>query len=116
MVRIATTSALSALLFVTSTSTSSAFVVGSNTRSFVSTRPTSAFDTTPETVVEAAPTMVIYWSIKTAIDTVSYALGNTDEVKGTGVFSGFELKRDTSEKDEDESKKDDTDKKGGDKK
>jgi len=37
-------------------------------------------------------------------------------VKGTGVFSGFELKRDTSEKDEDESKKDDTDKKGGDKK
>ena len=50
------------------------------------------------------------------IDAVSYALGNTNEVKGTGVFSAFELKRDTSEKDEDESKKEDTDMKDGDKK
>ncbi|EJK77031.1 hypothetical protein THAOC_01166 [Thalassiosira oceanica] len=38
----------------------------------------------------------------TAIDTVSYALGNTDEVKGTGVWSAFQLKRDKDEEDEDD--------------
>lgn len=50
-----------------------------------------------KTVVQAAPTMVIYWSIKTAFDTLRYAVGQTDEVKGTGVFRSFELKRDQDE-------------------
>ncbi len=34
-----------------------------------------------------------------------YALGQTDEVKGTGVWSAFELKRDPEEKQEDEKNK-----------
>lgn len=37
------------------------------------------------------------------MDTAAYALGMTDEVKGTGVWNAFELKRDKSE-DEDEQK------------
>ena len=52
-------------------------------------------------------TMVIYWSIKTAIDTIAYGMGKTDEVKGTGVFRSFELKREkekTEEKKEEEEK------------
>ncbi len=57
------------------------------------------------TALNAAPTMVIYWSIKTAIDTIAYGVGATDEVKGTGVWSGFELKREPKE--EEEEKKDD---------
>ena len=57
------------------------------------------------TSLNAAPTMVIYWSIKTAIDTIAYGLGATDEVKGTGVWSAFELKRETKE--EEDEKKDD---------
>ena len=57
------------------------------------------------TSLDAAPTMVIYWSIKTAIDTIAYATGATDQVKGTGVWSGFELKREP--KDDEEEKKDD---------
>ncbi len=59
------------------------------------------------TSLNAAPTMVIYWSIKTAIDTIAYGLGATDQVKGTGVWSGFELKRDPKSTEEDEEKKDD---------
>lgn len=35
------------------------------------------------------------------MDTIAYALGQTDEVKGTGVFRSFELKRE--KKDEEES-------------
>ena len=57
------------------------------------------------TSLDAAPTMVIYWSIKTAIDTIAYSTGATDQVKGTGVWSGFELKREP--KDDEEEKKDD---------
>ena len=49
--------------------------------------------------LDAAPTMVIYWSIKTAVDTIRYAAGQTDEVKGTGVWSAFELKRDKDDDD-----------------
>lgn len=60
------------------------------------------------TTLNAAPTMVIYWSIKTAIDTIAYGLGATDQVKGTGVWSGFELKREPkSPEEDDEEKKDD---------
>lgn len=33
-----------------------------------------------------------------------YSLGQTDEVKGTGVWGGFELKRDPEEKEDDENK------------
>ncbi len=46
---------------------------------------------------------VIYWTIKTAIDTAMYSLGMTDKVKGTGVWNSFELnreKKDDEEKDE----------------
>lgn len=59
------------------------------------------------TTLNAAPTMVIYWSIKTAIDTIAYGIGATDQVKGTGVWSGFELKRDDPKPEDDEEKKDD---------
>ena len=33
-----------------------------------------------------------------------YSLGQTDEVKGTGVWSAFKLKRDPEEKEEDDDK------------
>jgi hypothetical protein len=36
-----------------------------------------------------------------------YGLGQTDEVKGTGVWGGFELKRDPEKKEEDDDEKDD---------
>ena len=42
----------------------------------------------------------IYWSIKTAFDSVGYFLGQTDEVKGTGVWKDFSMKREPEEKDE----------------
>jgi len=54
-----------------------------------------------KTAVMVAPTLFIYWSIKTAFDSVSYALGQTDEVKGTGVWSSFKLKREKSTNDDD---------------
>lgn len=34
------------------------------------------------------------------MDSVAYALGQTDELKGTGVFSGIQLKREKPEDDE----------------
>ena len=34
--------------------------------------------------------------MKTAFDTAAYALGMTDDVKGTGVFNSFELHRDAA--------------------
>lgn len=73
------------------------FVVPSN-RAFVpSTRSAPS-----KTAMEAAPTLVIYWSIKTAFDGAAYALGMTDELKGTGVWSGIEMKRDTSDEEDKE--------------
>eukprot|EP00814_Leptocylindrus_danicus_P015161 CAMPEP_0116034060 /NCGR_PEP_ID=MMETSP0321-20121206/19372_1 /TAXON_ID=163516 /ORGANISM="Leptocylindrus danicus var. danicus, Strain B650" /LENGTH=39 /DNA_ID= /DNA_START= /DNA_END= /DNA_ORIENTATION= len=36
------------------------------------------------------------------MDTIAYALGQTDEVKGTGVFSSFELKREKKDEEETE--------------
>ena len=62
--------------------------------------------TSSTTSLNAAPTMVIYWSIKTAIDTIAYGVGLTDEVKGTGVWNAFELKREPKPE-EDGEKKDD---------
>ena len=42
-----------------------------------------------------------------------YAMGQTDEVKGTGVWSAFKLKRDTNEESQEENneKKKDNDEK-----
>ena len=64
----------------------------------------SSISTQPATTtsLDAAPTMFIYWSIKTAIDTIAYGLGATDEVKGTGVWNQFQLKREKEEEEEDE--------------
>eukprot|EP00536_Pseudo-nitzschia_multiseries_P007864 jgi/Psemu1/18952/gm1.18952_g len=56
--------------------------------------------TASTTGLNAAPTM-------SAIDYVGYAAGQTDEWKGTGVWSGLSVKRD----DGDEKKKDDEPKK-----
>jgi hypothetical protein len=39
------------------------------------------------------PTMVIFWSIKSGFDYVNYALGNADNFRGTGVWSGIRLER-----------------------
>ena len=64
------------------------------------------------TQLEAAPTMVVYWSIKTAFDTLMYAAGQTDEVKGTGVFSSFELKREKEEDAKDDKQNDKKEEKG----
>lgn len=48
------------------------------------------------------PTMVVYWSIKSAFDLGKYALGGSDKFKGTGVWSFVEFdkggdKKDTAE-------------------
>eukprot|EP00594_Rhizosolenia_setigera_P017324 CAMPEP_0178967238 /NCGR_PEP_ID=MMETSP0789-20121207/17453_1 /TAXON_ID=3005 /ORGANISM="Rhizosolenia setigera, Strain CCMP 1694" /LENGTH=40 /DNA_ID= /DNA_START= /DNA_END= /DNA_ORIENTATION= len=40
------------------------------------------------------------------MDTIAYALGQTDEVKGTGVWRAFELKREKSDDDESDEKED----------
>ena len=37
------------------------------------------------------PTMVVYWSIKSAFDLGKYALGGSDKFKGTGVWSFIEF-------------------------
>ena len=42
--------------------------------------------------------------VQTAIDGVVYALGQTDTLKGTGVWSGLELKREKPKEDDDEPK------------
>ena len=81
---------LTLILAITSIS---AFQVSHQTRAFGVQRTQSS------TSLNVAPTMVIYWTIKTAFDSAAYALGMTDEVKGTGVWNSFELKR---EKDEDD--------------
>ena len=41
-----------------------------------------------------------------AFDTLMYSIGQTDEVKGTGVWSGFKLKREPKEKEDGDEKKD----------
>lgn len=53
--------------------------------------------------------MVIYWTIKSAIDYVGYASGQADEWKGTGVWSGLSVKRDDdNDDDKGSTKKDNT--------
>ena len=37
--------------------------------------------------------MVVYWSIKSAIDYVQYAVGAKDTFRGTGVFNSIQLSR-----------------------
>ncbi len=39
------------------------------------------------------------------MDTIAYGLGATDQVKGTGVWSGFELNREPKEEEEKKKKK-----------
>ena len=58
--------------------------------------------TAPSTQLQAAPTMVVYWSIKSAIDLVGYQMGMSDSFQGTGVWSGIKMEREP--KDQDESK------------
>ena len=48
--------------------------------------------------------MVIYWTIKSAIDYVGYASGQADEWKGTGVWSGLSVKRDDDDDGADDAK------------
>ena len=94
---------LSALAFTAILSIGQAFIP--SPPSFQQRGITSITNTQPSsTQMSAAPTMFIYWSIKTAIDTIAYGLGASDEVKGTGVWSAFELKREP--KDDDDDKKD----------
>jgi len=39
--------------------------------------------------------MPIYWTLKTGYDSIQYALGNTDQIKGTGVWKNMvDVKRD----------------------
>lgn len=97
-----------ATVFTALSTSTSAFVAPSSNKQINSppafiTRSQS-FEPKTSTALEAAPTMVIYWSIKTAFDTLMYSLGQTDEVKGTGVWSAFKLKRDPEEKEEDDDK------------
>ena len=51
--------------------------------------------------------MFIYWSIKTAIDTIAYGLGVTDKVKGTGVWNAFELSREPAKKEDEKDEEQD---------
>ena len=59
-------------------------------------------NTKPTEMRATAPTMFIYWSIKTAMDTIEYAMGKRDEVKGTGMLSFIEFKRESKDEEEDE--------------
>ena len=45
------------------------------------------------------PTMVVYWSIKSAYDLGKYALGNSNKFVGTGVWSFIKFSKET-DKDE----------------
>ena len=90
---------LTALFVATAITMSDAFVPATTTplqRSATTCKQPST------TSLDAAPTMFIYWSIKTAIDTIAYGLGASDEVKGTGVWNAFELKREKKDEDDDE--------------
>ena len=58
-------------------------------------QPTSFASTS--TQLDAAPTMVVYWTIKSAIDYVGYAAGQTDKWQGTGVWKGLKASRDDEE-------------------
>ena len=73
---------------------------------FAPRQPTNLPKQTTSSQLEAAPTMVVYWTIKSAIDYVGYAAGQTDEWKGTGVWSGLSASRDKDGEDgDDESSK-----------
>jgi hypothetical protein len=66
---------------------------------FVSqTKP--AFLPRQSTELQVAPTMVIYWTIKSAIDMVGYAAGQSDSFQGTGVWKGVEFKREPAKLEE----------------
>ena len=44
--------------------------------------------------------MVVYWSIKSAIDLAGYGLGMSDSFQGTGVYSGIKMSRENKEPEE----------------
>jgi len=93
---------LSILAFVAALSVGDAFVPSApvqRTNAIASITTTNPSTTTS---LDAAPTMFIYWSIKTAIDTIAYGLGATDKVKGTGVWNAFELSREPKEEEEED--------------
>jgi len=95
MVRFTVSTAATAAIALASTAPSSAFVPPSSSgRAFV-----------PSTATSTTERQVIFWSIKTAIDTALYGLGVTDEVKGTGVWSAFQLKREKDDGENDDEKK-----------
>ena len=81
-----------------------AALVARTTSAFVpSTAPRTFVTSTSRTEMRAtAPTMFIYWSIKTAMDTVEYALGKRDKVKGTGMLSFIEFEREPKNDDDSE--------------
>ena len=41
--------------------------------------------------------MVVYWSIKSAIDLVGYGLGAKESFQGTGVFKNFKLPKEVED-------------------
>ena len=88
------------LLLSTTSSTTDAFVVPS-----ASVARQSQQQQRQATSLNVAPTMVVYWTIKTAIDTIAYGLGANDEVEGTGVWKSFELKREKKDDDDESEKK-----------
>ena len=69
------------------------FVPSTNIQRSATTTTSTKTTSSSSSSLDAAPTMVIYWTIKTAIDTIAYGLGVTDKVKGTGVWNAFELSR-----------------------
>ena len=89
---------ISTLLLLSTSSTADAFVVPSTSAAARRQQQQQR----SKTSLDTAPTMVVYWTIKTAIDTIAYGLGATDEVKGTGVWKSFELKREKKNDDNDE--------------
>lgn len=50
---------------------------------------------------------VTSYHFQTAFDTLMYSMGQTDEVKGTGVWSAFKLKRDPENKEDYDDTKED---------
>ena len=50
-------------------------------------------------IVHSNPTkrMVVYWSIKSAIDLAGYAVGATDKFQGTGVFNSIKFERENKD-------------------
>ena len=95
MVRFTVSTAAVVAIALANSAPSSAFVPPSTSgRAFV-----------PSTATSTTERQVIFWTIKTAIDSALYGLGVTDEVRGTGVWSAFQLKREKDDDENDDEKK-----------